>query len=108
MARVTVTIHGRKYPIACDDGQEAHLSRLAGYVDKTVDQLEAAIGHQVDEEYLLMMASLTVADELSDRDAELEALKSPEETEAAERAMATSMEKLARRIEGVAERLKRP
>ncbi|MEX2310961.1 MAG: cell division protein ZapA, partial [Rhodospirillales bacterium] len=34
MAQVTVTINDRRYNIACDDGQEAHLARLGAYVDR--------------------------------------------------------------------------
>ncbi|MEQ8196306.1 MAG: cell division protein ZapA [Rhodospirillales bacterium] len=75
MAQVSVTINGRKYPIACDDGQEAHLSRLASYVDNRIRELVAAVG-QVDHSRLLVMVSLLVADELSDAYAELESSRS--------------------------------
>ncbi|HUC62484.1 MAG TPA: cell division protein ZapA, partial [Alphaproteobacteria bacterium] len=44
MAQVTVTINNRGYQIACDDGQEQHLVKLAGYVDKRVGELTAAMG----------------------------------------------------------------
>jgi len=65
MAQVTVTINGRGYQIACDDGQEAHLSRLAGYLDDKVGELTEAVG-QIGDTQLLVMAGLLVADELSD------------------------------------------
>jgi len=65
MAQVTVTINGRGYQIACDDGQEAHLSRLAGYLDGKVGELTEAVG-QIGDTQLLVMAGLLVADELSD------------------------------------------
>ena len=68
-ARVTVTINGRHYQIACDDGQESHLLRLSEYVDKRVAQLVAAVG-QAGDAQLLVMASLLVADELMDAQAE--------------------------------------
>ena len=68
-ARVTVTINGRHYQIACDDGQEGHLMRLAEYVDKRVAQLVAAVG-QAGDAQLLVMASLLVADELMDAQSE--------------------------------------
>ena len=41
MAQVTVTINGRDYEVACDDGQEAHLTRLGTYVDKRIGELVA-------------------------------------------------------------------
>jgi len=74
MAQVSVAINDRKYPIACDDGQEAHLSRLASYIDNRIKELVAAVG-QVDHTRLLVMVSLLVADELSDAYAELESLR---------------------------------
>ena len=48
MSKVAVTINGRKYDIACDDGQEAHLARLSQYIDKRVDEL-VEFGEEVDE-----------------------------------------------------------
>ena len=108
MAQVSVIINGRKYQVACDDGQEAHLSRLADYVDKRVGELVAAVG-QVGDARLLVMATLLVADELSDAYAELEVLKSAgaDATErlAAEESLGGTMETLARRIVDVAETL---
>ncbi|MBI1986071.1 MAG: cell division protein ZapA, partial [Rhodospirillales bacterium] len=44
MAQLTVSINGRNYQVACDDGQEAHLSRLGTYVDNRVKELVAAVG----------------------------------------------------------------
>ncbi len=108
MAQVSVIINGRKYQVACDDGQEAHLSRLAAYVDKRVDELGAAVG-QVGDARLLVMATLLVADELSDAYAELEVLKSAgaDATErlAADEILGATMETLARRVVDVAETL---
>ena len=75
MTLVTVTINGRDYEVACDDGQEAHLSRLGTYVDKRIGELVAAVG-QVGEARLLVMASLLLADELSDAYSALELARS--------------------------------
>ena len=65
MAQVNITINNRKYQVACDDGQEAHLTRLGSYVDKRLNELIAAVG-QVGEARLLVMVSLLLTDELSD------------------------------------------
>ena len=70
MAQVTVVINNRKYDIACDDGQEKHLTNLAQYVDGKVSDLVASVG-QVGDARLLVMTSLLVADELSDVYSEL-------------------------------------
>ena len=111
MARVSVTINGHAYQLACDDGQEASLVRLGSYVDKLVGQLAAAVG-QVGDELLLVMASLKVADELSDSLAELEALRArrsgAEELSAANETLTSEIESLAERIENIAARLERP
>lgn len=109
MAKVSVTINGRKYQIACEDGQEAHLSRLGAYVDRRISELVASVG-QVGDSQLLVMASLLIADELSDAYSEVEGLRSGEESGAARIAAAEtlgeSFENLAARIEDVAARMK--
>jgi cell division protein ZapA len=108
MAKVAVTINGRKYDIACDDGQEAHLSRLSQYIDKRVEELVAAVG-QVGDARLLVMASLLVADELSEVYTELDALRAERRGPTVDAgAMAVGdLDKLASRIEGIADRLER-
>ena len=110
MAQTSVRINGRSYPIVCDDGQEAHLAQLALFIDKRIEQLAAAVGRS-DDARLLVMASLLVADELMDAQAELQAVragvdKSPAmAAAAAEDAVAGRIERIAARIEGLAERL---
>lgn len=110
MAHVSVTINGRSYQIACDDGQENHLRRLARYVDKRVGELAAAVG-QVGDARLMVMASLLVADELSDVYSELETLRKNDGSAAAradaEDTMAQVIDALAKRIEDIAEIVER-
>ena len=108
MAQLKVSILGRSYEVACDDGQEAHLSRLGAYVDKRINELVAAVG-EVGEARLLVMVALLLADELSDVYAELEVARSSDaEVTAllsAPDALSTNIENLAKRIEVIAERL---
>lgn len=108
MGQVAVTINGRKYQIACDDGQEAHLTRLGTYVDKRISELVASVG-QIGDARLLVMASLLVADELSDAYSELDVMRSADEGAtarlAAEEALGASIDILASRLEGIAEKL---
>ena len=40
MAQVTVTIDGKSYRMACDEGQEEHLTDLAGRCDLYVAHLK--------------------------------------------------------------------
>lgn len=110
MAQVDVTINGREYRIACDDGQENHLLRLASYIDKRVGELVAAVG-QVGDARLLVMTSLLIADELSDAYSERNALKDTVEGAAArldaEERLGVGIDAIAQRIEDIAERLER-
>jgi cell division protein ZapA len=110
MAQVTVTINDRRYNVACDDGQEAHLSRLGAYIDRRVGELVAAVG-QIGDAKLLVMVSLLIADELSDAYAEMETLKSGGKGAAAAAAadgrLGESLEKLSERIESIAASLER-
>jgi cell division protein ZapA len=74
MAHVTVTINGRQYRMACEDGQEDHLTRLAGEFNQRIEQLRGSFG-EIGDSRLLVMAALTISDELAevkDRIARLE------------------------------------
>ena len=96
MAQVDVAINGRNYRVACDDGQEDHLRQLAEYVDRRIMELVESVG-QIGEARLLVMASLLIADELSESFASLEA-GDPE----AEDRLAQAPELVAERIETIA------
>ena len=107
MAQVSITLRGRSYQIACEDGQEAHLARLGRYLDEQADQLLQSTG-PVSDSMLLVMVSLLVADELSDAAGELENFRRAGKGEArieAEEAVVTAIDTLASRIESIAERL---
>lgn len=95
MAQVDVSINGRSYQIACDDGQEDHLVQLGDYVDRRVKELVAAVG-QVGDSRLLVMVSLLIADELAETYADLKKT-------AAEGADAASAEQLEDRVAGIVE-----
>jgi len=101
MAQVEVTVNGRSYRIACDDGQEDHLIELAGFVDRKVAELVSAVG-QVGDARLLVMASLLIADELSETYAALKEGQGGASVEAHEAELAN---RLAERIERIAARL---
>ena len=63
MTHVVVTIHGKQYRMACEDGQEDHLMRLAHDLDSRVEQLKTNFG-AIGDMRLIVMAALTVGDEL--------------------------------------------
>jgi len=125
MAQVEVSVNGRSYMVACDDGQEAHVVRLGRYVDQKVQTLVKTVG-QVGDARLLLMASLIVADELVDTDQALNTAKGelataangreraradaltealanrPAQPSADEAVLARTLDGLARRIEAIA------
>jgi cell division protein ZapA len=65
MGQVSITLNDRTYRLVCGDGEEDRLVALAGYVKSKVEQLGAELGH-VGDERLMLIAALTIADELFD------------------------------------------
>ncbi|MBQ8436069.1 MAG: cell division protein ZapA [Alphaproteobacteria bacterium] len=65
MAQVTVTINNREYGIACEDGQEVRIIQLAKILDNKA-KLLTANAQQVNENMLLAMVGLLLADELTE------------------------------------------
>ena len=63
MAQVIVTINGRQFRMACEDGQEEHLTRLAHDFDQRIGELRAKFG-EIGDTRLTVMAALTIADQL--------------------------------------------
>jgi cell division protein ZapA len=70
MATVTVSINGRNYRMACDDGQEEHLTRLAKDLDGRITQMRNDFG-EIGDMRLTVMAALTIADELREQRGQL-------------------------------------
>jgi cell division protein ZapA len=65
MAQVSVTINGRQFRMACEDGQEGHLMELARDLDTRINGLRAKFG-EIGDTRLTVMAAITVADELTE------------------------------------------
>lgn len=65
MGQVTVTINGRQYRMACEDGQEQHLIGLAADVEGRIGQLRGAFG-EIGDQRLTVMVAIMVADELQE------------------------------------------
>lgn len=66
MAQVTITINSREYAVACEDGQEAHIIRLSRVLDEKARLLTQGGQQQVNENMLLAMIGLLLADEAED------------------------------------------
>lgn len=116
MGQVTVVINERSYTLACGDGEEAHLRELAAQVSGHMSELAASVG-QVGEARLMLMASLLVADELSEArqkikllEADIEQLTDArvaalERNDESEDALAQVIDNAARRIEDITKRI---
>ncbi|MDQ0503290.1 cell division protein ZapA [Xanthobacter agilis] len=111
MPHVSVTIAGRQYRMACDEGQEEHLVRLAHDIDSRISQLRTAFG-EIGDQRLVVMAAITIADELAESRNRIRALES--DIEGQRDARASALERIqasegdvARTIEEVAERIER-
>ena len=94
MNHINVTINGRQYRMACEEGQEARLLNLAENFETRIQNLRGKFG-EIGDARLTVMAALTVCDELLDAgqrirglEEELEALRGVR-VAAADRARAT-------------------
>ncbi|MPZ56708.1 MAG: cell division protein ZapA [Rhizobiales bacterium] len=65
MPQVTVTINSRQYRMACEDGQEDHLLALCADLNRRIAELSGKFG-EIGDARLILMAALSVADELAD------------------------------------------
>ena len=74
MPHVSVTIAGRVYRMACDDGQEQHLAALAQDLDRRIEQLRGSFG-EIGDMRLAVMAALMTADELAEARRRIQALE---------------------------------
>ena len=74
MAQVTVTIADKVYRIACEDGQEEHLRRLAGEVDAKIGEMRKGFG-EIGDSRLTVMAAITFLDEREELRARIASLE---------------------------------
>jgi cell division protein ZapA len=65
MGQVAVTIDGKSYRMACDDGQEDHLTGLAAMFDSRVQDMRKSFG-EIGDMRLAVMAAITLADEVTE------------------------------------------
>jgi cell division protein ZapA len=116
MAEVNITINGRQFRMACEDGQEDHLMDLARELDTRIAGLRERFG-EVGDTRLTVMAALTVADELGEMSARLKLLEeelaglkdahvaSADRTSITQSAIAAALSEAAERIESVTRKL---
>ncbi|OHV84600.1 cell division protein ZapA [Rhizobium sp. LCM 4573] len=74
MAQVTVTIDGKAYRMACEEGQEDHLAELADRFDRYVSHLKSQFG-EIGDLRVTVMAGIMIMDELSEMTRKIAALE---------------------------------
>lgn len=65
MSHVNVTINGRQYRMACEEGQERRLLQLADSMESRIESLRGKFG-EIGDARLTVMSALMIADELLD------------------------------------------
>ena len=116
MPQVSVTINGRQFRMACEDGEEEHLQKLAADLDQRISRLRTRFG-EIGDTRLTVMAALTLADELAEtreklqrQEPELAALRdasvvSADRAQTTQAAIAAALNAAAERIEGLTKQL---
>ncbi len=102
MASIDVEVAGRRYNVACRDGEEAHLRGLAATVDRRARDAETALGGLTESRQLLF-AALLIADDLKETRAG-NGIAEPEPLPP-DPAVAETLERLAARMERLADAL---
>src|SRR5689334_20585241 len=74
MNHINVTINGRQYRMACEEGQEPRLRRLADTLQSRVEELRQKFG-EIGDQRLTVMAALTACDGLLDMQSRVEKLE---------------------------------
>jgi cell division protein ZapA len=116
MAQVVVTIDGKAYRMACEEGQEAHLEGLAQNFDRYVGHLKSQFG-EIGDLRLTVMAAIMVMDELSeakrragDLERELDAMRQHRDdatsvVEKSDQALAGMLSELTSQVRSIADKL---
>ena len=116
MPQVSVTINGRQFRMACEEGEEPHLVRLAEDLDTRIARLRIRFG-EIGDTRLTVMAALTLADELAEAKGKLQRLEpevaalrdastvSAERADTTEGAIVAVLNVAAERIEAITRRL---
>ncbi|KKB76045.1 cell division protein ZapA [Devosia soli] len=113
MPEVNVEINGRKYRMACEEGQQGHLIALAERFNASVESLKGAVG-EIGDNRLTVMAGIAVLDELAEAERRIAALEAEveeltqaghqiaDELEATEQAFAGKLDQAARVLNSIA------
>jgi cell division protein ZapA len=118
MSHVNVTINGRQYRMACEEGQERRLLQLAENMESRIIELRGKFG-EIGDARLTVMSALMIADELLDAhqriarlEEQLNALQdarfaAAERTKATQAAISSALNSAAERLEDMTQSLNR-
>jgi cell division protein ZapA len=104
MANIDIEVAGRRYSVACRDGEEEHLHSVAAEVDRRARDATAALG-SLTETRQLLFAALLIADDIKELRAGAgipDPVAPPPDP-----AVAQALERLATRVESLADSLER-
>jgi cell division protein ZapA len=106
MPTVTIALNGRNYDVACDDGEQARVTELAGELRRRMESLTRNSGH-LSEGMVFVMTALLLADELDQKKRESTKLRDEGRETSLKRevALADTIEALAQRVETLAARV---
>jgi cell division protein ZapA len=116
MAQVTVTIDGKAYRMACEEGQEGHLTDLATRFDRYVGHLKDQFG-EIGDLRITVMAGIMIMDEISELtrrvaslEGELQSLRSNrdtvlEATSRTEESIAAAIVEVSGQLRGITDKL---
>ena len=102
MANIDIEVAGRRYNVSCRDGEEEHLHSVAAEVDRRAQDATAALG-SLSETRQLLFAALLIADDIKELRAGAgipDPVAPPPDP-----AVAQALERLASRVESLAESL---
>ncbi len=116
MAQVNLTVNGRIYRMACEDGEEEHVAELGERFDAAINELRGVLG-EIGDQRLMVMAGILMTDRLGDTEERLKRAEQDVQSLKDGRAdtamridglaqnFAESLNRAAARIERIAERL---
>jgi cell division protein ZapA len=102
MANIDIEVAGRRYNVACRDGEEEHFHSVAAEVDRRAQDAAAALG-SLTETRQLLFAALLIADDIKELRSGAgipDPVAPPPDP-----AVAQALERLAARVESLADSL---
>ena len=106
MAELTISINSRPFQIMCRDGEEAQVKQLAEDLATRIANIKRDVGagHRAGDSHLLVLAGLTMCNELGDLRHEIGRVREEvEKTTAARQDLHDRIEELEDRVSGALE-----